>query len=794
MNNYNSDSSSPNDELFSLDRNGIESFLRQFPQCQLQSFYDLKILDESPKNDPEIIRKQKLLAHVFPYDFDRIVELQKQGAGVYVAINPTTEGVRDIEHLDGISGLMLDQDVCKEHEKLSPEAIKSRKEILLLQIEKIEERPHYIDETKNGYQIIYLFEKFTAYESPKQANELYKAVVKGMGKVTGTCSEGDNVIRIFRLPYTQHLKNPANPFTVTILEDNSDMPRYQFADFIKKYAESIPKTTSTAPAIKSHPAATTPSNSLLGKSTKISELPLEQVIIDAAAEKGITITFKDQSNGTKTIVENGQETSGFVSKNGKFTHSMSGKPRKGSHTSNVMYYLGCDKSEAQKWLRKTYDLETPFYASEVAKEILQAHDLAQISKVYFSCEDGVWMQIAEESVKQKIIDKMDAEEMPHSSTKINHVLTYVAIYAYDNRGKHLEKVILNQHKGAHNVVFSNGILDLQSSQLTPIMHEDYVITKLPFSYKDRPYNCPRWLQFLDEVFTPDADKNEKITFMQEWIGYTLTADTSQEKALILIGEGSNGKSVLLFVWGELVGIENHMTIDLADIASEQYTAELLGKLLNIGADIKSETQLDTGIFKKLVSGEQVMGKSVYKRPIKFANYARMVFAANDMPYLKEGGEAIRRRLHIVRFNRKFTEKDKDRNLKEKLVAELPDILLWAVEGLKRLKKRGHFLPPESVEKEVDDYLHKSNHVALFLEESCEKTGNSTDRESRTRLYQLYQSFCRDNGYKAYSSRNFYDRLEKSGLQQLKSNDNRYFLGIKLKNDEDKELDPPQPEF
>jgi len=200
-------------------------FLENFPSCVIQSFHD------SDKND-------RSLARIFEYDLDTITNLQSRGAGVYCATNPTVKGKRKKDSLKHISALMLDLDVSKEKDKKPKEEIEKLKSELTEKIKhNVADEPHFIIETKNGLQAIWLFEEFKEYESINEANEIYKSVVKGMGNLIGTQSEGDSVTRVFRLPYTKHLKTKADPFEIKIMEDNSKLPRYDFYERIWSKAQ-----------------------------------------------------------------------------------------------------------------------------------------------------------------------------------------------------------------------------------------------------------------------------------------------------------------------------------------------------------------------------------------------------------------------------------------------------------------------------------------------------------------------------------------------------------------------------
>jgi hypothetical protein len=321
------------------DYENIEKFLEYFPDCLLQSFDDVMI-DGKKREDGK-------LADVFPYKRGKIETLQDRGAGIYFSVNPTTNGTRGIEHLKNISALGMDLDVGKEKENLTAEERTERKKILLEKIERFEDTPHFVLESKNGYQPVWLFESFLDYKTTNDANTIYKELIEGLeGHISK--SEGDFVVRVLRLPHTKHLKTFDDPFEITIAIDNSTLPRYDFNAFYKKYRSAkTERKTCENTTWKDAP--------VLPK--EIEQIPLTTVITDVAEEKGIKIRFESVPSGTQSIYENNEKTSAFVSQNGKFCYSMSEKMRRGNQISVVMYYLDCSEEEAIEWIHKQYDIQ-----------------------------------------------------------------------------------------------------------------------------------------------------------------------------------------------------------------------------------------------------------------------------------------------------------------------------------------------------------------------------------------------------------------------------------------------------
>jgi len=88
---------------------------------------------------------------------------------------------------------------------------------------------------------------------------------------------------------------------------------------------------------------------------------------------------------------------------------------------------------------------------------------------------------------------------------------------------------------------ANGTLDLKTFTLRPHRRED-MLTKIAAIAYNPEAKCPRWLEFLDELF---PGQPEMIEFLQRSLGYTITGSISEQCFWLLIGAGKNGKSVFL---------------------------------------------------------------------------------------------------------------------------------------------------------------------------------------------------------------------------------------------------------
>lgn len=337
-------------------------------------------------------------------------------------------------------------------------------------------------------------------------------------------------------------------------------------------------------------------------------------------------------------------------------------------------------------------------------------------------------------------------------------------------------------KDPYLVNVSNGLIDvIQGKFFKHSPNSQYLsLVQLPVTY-DRDASPPKFIKFLSEIVEP-ADRS----IIMQMIGYCLLRDNRFHKAFMLYGSGANGKSVLISVIRKLLGEENCSSIPLQYFSFHRFAAaELYKKMLNTFADIPKKELTDTGIFKALVAGDEMIAERKGQQPFSFTNYAKLIFSANQLPETEDDTEGFWRRWIIVEFPNSFDEA-KNVNLVSELTTdkELSGIFNLASRALRYLIHEGGFEynSPEMIKRK---YKNMDNIFDQFLVETCVlKPYDGTVRSKSLDIYTAYVRFCLDRKTGYYNIENFGKKLADYGIlkKRMRSGPERanVYIGITLK--------------
>ena len=321
--------------------------------------------------------------------------------------------------------------------------------------------------------------------------------------------------------------------------------------------------------------------------------------------------------------------------------------------------------------------------------------------------------------------------------------------------------VIESDEDSIKINLQNGTFEISenSQQLREFKAEDFLTYQLGFSYQPEA-KAPKFLKYLDQVL---PDKSLQM-IVAEFFGYVFTRKLRLEKALLLYGQGQNGKSVLFHIIHALLGRENMRSFSLTDLLQEHNRALISNCLLNYGTEINASTTRD--IFKNLVSGEPIMARMKYGNSFIMDSYGKLCFNCNELPSDIEQNDAYYRRLLIIPFDVKISNEAIDPQLAQKIInSELSGVFNWVLEGLRRIIQHKIFTHSERMEEMLRQYRKESDNVALFIEDNSSIQPEYAIDGLLKDVHSNYKSYCQDCGYRALGRNNFTKRMEALGFEK-----------------------------
>ena len=290
----------------------------------------------------------------------------------------------------------------------------------------------------------------------------------------------------------------------------------------------------------------------------------------------------------------------------------------------------------------------------------------------------------------------------------------------------------------------NGLLRIADRTLISHTDEYFNLFSLPFDY-DAVATCPRWKQFLEEILPGDAEAQEAL---QEWFGYVLSGRTDLQKMLTLIGAPRSGKGTIDTVLTALIGTAAHIGLSAHDLQNDFGLEPLIGKSLAVFSDDRVSMDRKRLVEVLLsISGEDELTVNIKHQPARKSRLpVRLMFMSNEPPSLPDSSVAIVGRMLMLHLPMSFLGRE-DPHLPASVLAELPGILRWSLDGLDRLNARGRFVQPASGTALIELVEGAASPIKQFIETQCELTGEIPKAE----LYRAWTWWCNANGHSPGSS-------------------------------------------
>ena len=321
----------------------------------------------------------------------------------------------------------------------------------------------------------------------------------------------------------------------------------------------------------------------------------------------------------------------------------------------------------------------------------------------------------------------------------------------------------------------NGTLDLRTGQLRTHRREDYQAKLAPVDYQPDA-ECPLWLRFLHRIMD---GKEDLIEYLRCVVGYALTGDVSEQALWFLYGLGMNGKTVFLLTLLNLFGDYALQAVsELLLVKSHEShpteRADLCGRRLVATIETDEGKRMAEALMKQLTGSDRIRARKMRQDFFEFQPTHKIFLAANHKPTIRGTDLAVWRRIKLIPFTVTIPKEERDKKLLEKLKAELPGILAWAVRGCLDWQQHG-LVEPEIVRQATDAYRAEQDLLSGFITERC--FVHTTVKAQASKMFDAYQEWTGD---KTTTQKAFTSWMEAKGYPSVPGTGNRRFYeGIGL---------------
>lgn len=318
--------------------------------------------------------------------------------------------------------------------------------------------------------------------------------------------------------------------------------------------------------------------------------------------------------------------------------------------------------------------------------------------------------------------------------------------------------------------------------LHPHRREDF-ITKLA----DVEYHPAAKAEVYEAFLAVVQPKPEMRRFLAQWGGLSLTGFTGEQKLAFFYGGGSNGKGTWVETIARIAGdyagtIKIQSLLDQGKKSGDQATpaiAKLPGvRFLRVSEPSKGAV-LDEGLVKELTGEDPVDARHLNKSFFTFFPEFKITISGNNKPVIKDTSDGIWRRMQLVPWQADIPASQRDKGLKDKLLAERDGIFAWLMRGLLDWKTSGGLIEPEDVRLATSEYRDDSDTIGRFLRQTCEIGEDTRQRPLRVRkgeLFELYQAWCHQTGSYEMAERAFAKEMSGKRFKDKHSN-GAWWIGV-----------------
>ncbi len=413
--------------------------------------------------------------------------------------------------------------------------------------------------------------------------------------------------------------------------------------------------------------------------------------------------------------------------------------------------------------RKMYGEATEIIVKEIEEKEYIYTTKTDAKPEVWVYKEGIYQPDGESHIKEILREIMEEN---YSEWLYNQIISKIKADTF------IDPELFFKDGDEFEIPVQNGILNLKTLELKEFNPTKIFKAKLPIKYKEGEA-CPLIDKFLSEILSCPEDKD----VFYELAGFGLIKNYFLEKAFMLVGNGRNGKSRAVELLKRLVGYDNCASVPLSSIDSNSpFVWKLWKRFFNCAGDINSKDLRDTAMFKQLTGGDMISANIKFKNAIEFHNYAKLVFACNDLPRVYDYSDGFWERWVLLEFPYKFVTEDvyknateeekknwkiKDPNIIDKVTTpeEMSGFLNMAILGLHRILKNKKFSYTKGTVEVKNRWIRKADSFMAFCMDML--VGDYDSRITKKELRKRYKEYCVKHKVAGVS-----DRSIKATLQEM----------------------------
>jgi putative DNA primase/helicase len=414
------------------------------------------------------------------------------------------------------------------------------------------------------------------------------------------------------------------------------------------------------------------------------------------------------------------------------------------------------------------------------------------NKMWMIWNGKFWQHDVQEYVKNYIeimAEKMlydcnsieDMNERMRMLKNIEHIYSSSGKESLLKEARHIQGIpVMNSDfdKNEYLICTESGVINLKTKEIQDYKKED-MISMSTGCELDMDHDPRQFLKFIHEIFVDP----EVVNYVHKALGYSMTESSREQCLFILHGDGNNGKSLLLDIIYNTLG--SYGITSKSQLLTEQKfgntnseeVARLKGKRFVAVEEIQDGDAFNEQLVKSLTSGiGNQVARFLYGNSFEFAFKGKIWIATNYEPRVKGTDKGVWRRIVKIPVPTDFTGRE-DKDLRQKLLAELPQILGWLFKGYMLYEKEG-LQKPEVIRKSIEEYKEEMDLVQQWINEYCETKPSYFEKANV--LYDNFRAFCQRRDQR--TNQTVFGRNLGKKFKKYNSGSGIVYIGLRLKKE------------